>query len=51
MSNVDTNPAWEKMFKEFPNTKFVLHHVHNALKIKVAENVHIVRYDSKAKMN
>jgi hypothetical protein len=44
-------PVWENMFKEFPNTKFVLHHVHNALKVKVAENVHVVTYDSKAKMN
>ena len=44
-------PVWENMFKEFPNTKFVLHHVHNAIKVNITSNVNIVTYDSKANMN
>ena len=44
-------PVWENMFKEFPNTKFVLHHVHNAIKVNITNNVNIVTYDSKANMN
>jgi hypothetical protein len=39
------------MFKEFPNTKFVLHHIHNAIKVKITNNVHIVTYDSKTQMD
>lgn len=34
-------PIWQQMFKEFPNTKFVLHHKHNNIKIPVSENVEI----------
>jgi len=41
-------PVWENMFKEFPNTKFVLHHKHNAIKVKVGDNVKIVTYDKMA---
>jgi len=55
--NMNTNrlannwrPVWENMFKEFPNTKFVLHHIHDAIKIKVTNNVHVIKYDDKAKM-
>jgi hypothetical protein len=44
-------PVWENMFKEFPNTKFVLHHIHNAIKVKITNNVHIVTYDSKTQMD
>ena len=44
-------PVWENMFKEFPNTKFLLHHVHDTIKITRGPNVHIVTYDSKAKMD
>ena len=43
-------PVWENMFKEFPNTKFILHHVHDAIKINIGNNVEIVTYDSKAQI-
>ena len=35
-------PIWTNMFKEFPHTKFVLHHVHDNIKIPVGKNVEIV---------
>jgi len=38
------------MFKEFPNTKFVLHHTHDAIKVRVQNNVDVITYDTKAKM-
>ena len=31
-------PIWENMFKEFPDTKFVLHHNHPNIKIRLPEN-------------
>ena len=43
-------PVWENMFKEFPNTKFILHHIHDAIKINIGNNVEIVTYDSKAQI-
>ena len=43
-------PVWENMFKEFPNTKFFLHHIHDAIKINIGNNVEIVTYDSKAQV-
>ena len=56
--NMNTNrlannwrPVWENMFKEFPDTKFILHHTHNAIKVNITKNVDIVTYDSKAKMD
>ena len=39
-------PVWENMFREFPNTKFVLYHKHNAIKCNIYKNVHIVTYDT-----
>ena len=39
-------PVWENMFREFPNTKFVLYHKHNAIKCNASSNVHIVTYDT-----
>ena len=42
-------PVWENMFKEFPKTKFVLYHKHNAIKVNVSDNVKIVTYDKMAK--
>jgi hypothetical protein len=35
-------PIWQEMFKEFPNTKFILHHKHTNIKIPVGKNVEIV---------
>ena len=40
--NSNWRPIWEEMFKEFPNKKFVLHHKHNAIKVKIPKNVEIV---------
>ena len=37
-------PVWENMFREFPNTKFVLYHKHNAIKCNLYKNMHIVTY-------
>lgn len=34
-------PIWEGIFQEFTNTKFVLHHHHNSLKLKVPDNVEV----------
>ena len=42
-------PIWQNMFREFPNTKFVLHHIHDKIKINVDRNVHIVVYTKKDK--
>ena len=35
-------PVWQNMFKEFPNTKFVLYHSHKDIKFPVSDNVDIV---------
>lgn len=35
-------PIWSKMFKEFSNTQFVLHHKHNGVKFDLPENVEVV---------
>lgn len=32
-------PIWQNMFKEFKNTKFILHHSHSEFKFPVSENV------------
>lgn len=34
-------PVWQNLFKEFPNTQFVLYHGHNDIKIKMPENVEV----------
>ena len=34
-------PIWQEIFKEFPNTQFVLHHKHENIKIPVTKNVEI----------
>jgi hypothetical protein len=34
-------PIWPSMFKEFKDTKFVLHHHHKDIKIKIPDNVEI----------
>tara|TARA_E500000318_G_scaffold12407_1_gene11370 strand:+ start:2209 stop:2883 length:675 start_codon:yes stop_codon:yes gene_type:complete len=40
-------PVWTNIFKEFPNTKFVLHHNHSHLKIPKLDNVEVKVYNSK----
>ena len=37
-------PIWTKLFAEFPNTNFVLHHSHSDLKIAVGKNVEVHEY-------
>lgn len=34
-------PIWENLFKEFSETKFILHHKHDNSKIKLPENVEV----------
>jgi hypothetical protein len=47
-SNVRLNgnwrPIWQGIFKEFKDTKFVLHHNHDNIKFKVPDNVFIKMY-------
>ncbi len=35
-------PIWTHMFNEFPDTKFVLYHSHDNIKIPISDNVEIV---------
>jgi hypothetical protein len=39
-------PVWRDIFREFPKTKFVLHHNHDALKIPKLDNMEIKVYNS-----
>ena len=55
--NMNTNrlannwrPVWSNMFKEFPNTHFIMHHIHDAVKFPVPDNVSVKTYEGKAKM-
>jgi len=34
-------PVWNEMFKEFKNTKFILYHKHNNIKLNIPDNVEI----------
>ena len=34
-------PIWEGIFNEFPNTQFVLHHIHGQIKLTLPDNVRI----------
>lgn len=38
-------PVWRDIMREFPNTKFVLHHNHTELKIPKLDNMEIVVYN------
>lgn len=38
---------WTEMFKEFENTEFILHHIHDEFKIKVSDNVRAEVYSRK----
>ena len=42
-------PIWQSMFREFPNTKFILHHTHDKIKINIDDNVHIKIYSKNTK--
>lgn len=39
--NTNWRPIWGNMFKEFSNTKFVLYHKHNDIKVPKPDNVFI----------
>ena len=41
-------PVWSNMFNEFPNTKFVMHHIHDAVKFPIPDNVSVKTYTGKA---
>lgn len=34
-------PIWSHFFKEFPNTQFVIHHVHSDIKLILADNARV----------
>ncbi len=38
-------PVWRDIFREFPQTKFVLHHNHNKLKIPLLDNMEVIVYN------
>ena len=38
-------PVWRDIFLEFPNTKFVLHHNHDKLKIPLLDNMEVKVYN------
>ena len=38
-------PIWQHMFREFSDTKFVLHYPHDKLKINIDNNVEVKMYD------
>lgn len=40
-------PILRDIFREFPNTEFVLHHNHNSLKIPVLDNMKIMVYNDR----
>ena len=40
-------PIWTEMFKEFNNTEFVLHHVHDEFKLQISDNVRAEIYSKK----
>jgi hypothetical protein len=40
-------PVWVNLFKEFPNTQFVLHHNHDHMKIPKLDNVRVEVYKGK----
>ena len=37
-------PIWEHFFRQFKDVKFILHHIHDAFKIKVPDNVSVRVY-------
>tara|TARA_B100000767_G_C19730083_1_gene521241 strand:+ start:146 stop:865 length:720 start_codon:yes stop_codon:yes gene_type:complete len=38
-------PVWRDIMREFPNTKFILHHNHDGLKIPLLDNVEVKVYN------
>ena len=42
-------PIWTEMWKEFANTKFVLHHIHDAFKVDHGDNVEARVHEKKPK--
>ena len=38
-------PIWQHMFREFSDTKFILHYPHDKLKINIDNNVEVKMYD------
>ena len=42
-------PIWQSMFKEFSDTKFILHYTHDKLKINIGNNVDVRIYNLREK--
>ena len=42
-------PIWQSMFKEFSDTKFILHYTHDKLKINIGNNVDVKIYNTREK--
>ena len=42
-------PIWQHMFREFSDTKFILHYPHDKLKINIDNNVEVKMYDMRHK--
>lgn len=42
-------PIWQGLFKEFSDVKFVLHHDHSDIKLRIPDNVEIKVYEKKKK--
>jgi len=47
--NDNWRPIWQSMFKEFNNTKFILHYTHDKLKINIENNVDVKIYNLREK--
>ena len=48
LASITDRPIWTHMFNEFPDTKFVLYHSHDNIKIPISDNVEIVVKTSKS---
>lgn len=42
-------PVWSNIFKEFKDTEFVLHHMHDKIKFPISENVRVDIHSKKSK--
>ena len=45
--NNNWRPIWYHMFREFKDVKFVLHHIHDKIKIDIPENVEVEAHNKK----
>lgn len=45
--NNNWRPIWYHMFREFKDVKFVLHHIHDKIKIDIPENVEVEAHNKR----